>query len=71
MTAPAPKLSRFPRGPLIWVVPAVALAVAVWMIVREWSSHGTEITIEFADGAGVDTRQTKLEYKGVVVGEVK
>ena len=71
MAAPAPKLSRFPRIPLIWVVPVIALTVAVWMLVREWTSHGTEITIEFADGSGLEPRQTKLEYKGVVVGEIK
>ena len=71
MSAPAAKLSRFPRIPLIWVVPIIALGVAVWMLVREWRSHGTEITIEFADGAGLEPRQTKLEYKGVTVGEVQ
>ena len=71
MASPAPKLSRFPRIPLIWLVPVVAVAVAAWMIYREWRSHGTEITISFADGSGVEPRQTKLEYKGVEVGEVK
>lgn len=71
MTAPAPKLSRFPRLPLIWIVPVVAVALASWMLYREWRNHGPEITIEFADGEGVEPRQTKLEYKGIVVGEVK
>ncbi|MEO6994034.1 MAG: MlaD family protein [Lacunisphaera sp.] len=71
MPAPAPKLSRLPRIQLIWVVPIVALIVAAWMLMREWRSHGAEITIEFADGSGVEPRQTKLEYKGVTVGEVQ
>jgi paraquat-inducible protein B len=71
MSAPAPKVSRFPRVSLVWVVPAVAMAVAVWMLMREWRTRGSEITIEFADGAGVEPRQTKLEYKGVVVGTVR
>ena len=71
MPASAPRLSRFPRIPLIWIVPVVALGVALWMLVREWRSHGTEITIEFADASGLETGQTKLEYKGVAVGEIK
>ena len=71
MSAPAAKLSRFPRIPLIWVVPIIALVVAAWMLMREWRSHGTEITVEFADGSGVEPRQTKLEYKGVTVGVVE
>ncbi|MDB6126498.1 MAG: Mammalian cell entry related domain protein [Verrucomicrobia bacterium] len=71
MASPAPKLSRFPRIPIIWFVPVVAVAIAGWMLYREWRSHGPEITIDFADGSGVEPRQTKLEYKGVEVGEVK
>ncbi len=71
MSTPAPKLSRFPRISLVWVVPAVALAVAAWMLMREWRNRGAEIVIEFADGSGIEPRQTKLEYKGVVVGTVK
>lgn len=70
-SAPAPRLSRFPRLPLIWIVPAVAVAVAAWMLQREWRNHGREITIEFADGTGLEPGQTKLEYKGVVVGRVE
>jgi paraquat-inducible protein B len=71
MPSSAPKLSRSPRVPLIWVVPLVAAAVAAWMVYREWRTHGSEITIEFSDGAGLEPGQTKLEYKGVEVGVVK
>ncbi len=69
-TAPAPRLTRFPRIPLIWIVPVIALGVAAWMLQHEWRNHGAEIVIEFADGAGLEPGQTKLEYKGVVVGRV-
>lgn len=69
--APTPKLARFPRIPLIWVVPIVALGIAAWMLVREWRKHGVEITIEFADGTGLEPGQTKVEYKGVIVGQVE
>jgi paraquat-inducible protein B len=41
------------------------------MLAREWRSHGTEITIEFADGSGLEPGKTKLEYKGIAVGEIK
>jgi paraquat-inducible protein B len=71
MSAPAPKISRRPRTSLIWVVPVVALGVAAWMLVREWRSHGKEITIEFAEGAGLEPGQTKLEYKGIAIGRVR
>lgn len=70
-TTPAPRLTRFPRIPLIWIVPVIALGVATWMLQREWRSHGAEITIEFADGSGLEPGQTKVEYKGVNVGRVE
>jgi paraquat-inducible protein B len=69
--APAPKISRAPRVALVWFVPIIALAVAGWMLYREWRSHGPEITIEFADGSGVEANKTVLEHKGVAVGTVK
>ncbi len=71
MTAPTPQLSRFPKISLIWVVPLVAASVALWMLAREWRNHGTEITVEFADGSGLEPGQTALEYKGVAVGKVR
>jgi paraquat-inducible protein B len=75
MNTPAtPKISRRPRLPrlqLVWVVPLIAVAVGAWMIFRELYDHGPEITIEFADGSGVEAGKTVLEYKGVAVGQVK
>jgi paraquat-inducible protein B len=48
----------------------VALAVGGWMVVREFRHRGPEITIEFADGAGVEVRKTTLDYQGLAVGTV-
>jgi paraquat-inducible protein B len=71
MTEPAtPKVSRAPSLPLVWIVPLVALAVGGWMVLREFRHRGPEITIDFADGSGVEPRKTTLEYQGVTVGTV-
>lgn len=67
---PTPHRSRTPAVPLVWVVPLVALAVGAWMVVRELRQRGPEITIEFADGSGLDAGKSPLEYKGVTVGKV-
>jgi paraquat-inducible protein B len=75
MNSPAtPKISRssrIPRLPLVWIVPLIAVAVGAWMVFHELFDHGPEITIEFADGSGVEAGKTVLEYKGVAVGMVK
>ncbi len=68
---PAPKVSRVPAFPLIWVVPVVALAIGGWMGFRELRNRGPEITIDFADGSGVEAGRTVLEYKGVWAGTVE
>ncbi|PTX97818.1 MlaD family protein [Opitutus sp. ER46] len=67
---PAPRLSRRPALPLVWVVPLVALAVAGWMLLRQFRDHGPTITIEFSRGAGVEAGKTELEHKGVAIGVV-
>jgi len=71
MTPPPPRISRRPSLPLIWVVPIVALLVAGWMIVRQFHNRGPQITIEFANGAGIEAGKTAVEHKGVAVGTVK
>jgi paraquat-inducible protein B len=68
---PSPKVSRAPAFPLIWVVPLIAVAIAGWMGYRELRDRGPEITIDFADGAGVEAGKTVLEYKGVAAGIVE
>jgi paraquat-inducible protein B len=70
-TAPAPRISRTRSFSLVWVVPVIALLVGGWMIFRELRSRGPEVTIDFADGNGLEANKTTLEYKGVTVGVVK
>jgi paraquat-inducible protein B len=69
-TPPPPRVSRLPALPLVWIVPIVALAVGGWMVFREFQNRGPEITIEFAEGKGVEPRKTTLDYLGVSVGTV-
>jgi paraquat-inducible protein B len=71
MSTPKPVVSRGRHFSVIWVVPIIAIAVAAWMIYREWRNHGPEITIEFADGNGIEPGKTTLEHKGVDVGSVR
>lgn len=70
-SAPPPRVSRRPTLPVVWIVPLIALAVGGWMVFREFRHRGPEITIDFADGAGVKPGVTVLEHKGVPVGVVR
>lgn len=69
---PKPVVIRSGRKlPLIWVVPLIAFLVGGWLIVRNWSNHGPEITIHFKNGRGIEAGKTILEYHGVAVGSVR
>jgi paraquat-inducible protein B len=67
---PPPRVSRAPAFPIIWVVPVLAVAIGGWMLVRDAVSRGPEITIDFADGSGVEAGRTNLVYLGVNAGTV-
>jgi paraquat-inducible protein B len=70
-TAPSPKITRPSGFPLIWLVPLLALAVSLWLGIRELINRGPQITIEFASGSGLEANKTVLEYRGVAAGMVK
>jgi paraquat-inducible protein B len=55
---------------LIWIVPAMALAVAAYLVFHRWQDYGPQINVSFADGGGMRVGQTPLRYRGVQVGEV-
>jgi len=55
---------------LVWVVPAVALAVGVYLVWQHMRALGPEIAIRFGDASGLRVGQTPVIYRGVQIGEV-
>jgi len=55
---------------LVWLVPAVAIAVAASMLVRTVFLTGPRIEVEFASADGVEAGKTEVRYKEVVIGKV-
>jgi paraquat-inducible protein B len=55
---------------LVWVIPAVALAVAAWLVYQRIDDLGPQISVTFHDGSALRPGQTPLRYRGVQVGEV-
>jgi len=55
---------------LVWVVPAIALVVAGWLVWQHMRAMGPEIKIRFADASGLRVGQTPINYRGVQIGEV-
>jgi paraquat-inducible protein B len=55
---------------LVWVVPLIALAVALYLVWQHMRTIGPEIAIRFNDASGMRVGQTPVVYRGVQIGEV-
>jgi paraquat-inducible protein B len=69
---PRPRIVKARRWnvSLVWLVPAVAIAIAASMLVRTVFLAGPRIEIEFKSADGVEAGKTEVRYKEVVIGKV-
>jgi paraquat-inducible protein B len=68
---PAPSVVRRRLPSLIWLVPAIAAAVGLWLVVHAWLQQGPDIKIRFVSAGGVEAGKTKIRYKEVDIGMVQ
>lgn len=68
---PTLAITRF-RSPVswIWIVPVLAILVAVGLAAHAVLEHGPEITVQFSSAEGLEVHKTKLKYKDVPIGTV-
>jgi paraquat-inducible protein B len=59
------------RFSVVWIVPFVAAIVAGYLVFQRVREFGPKLTIAFHDVSGVRAGETTVQYRGVVVGEVK
>ena len=57
-------------SPWVWIVPAVAILIVGWLVVRYGFFGGGDITVRFADAHGLD-RYSPVRYRGAKVGTVQ
>jgi paraquat-inducible protein B len=61
--------SRSPLA-LIWIVPAIAVLIALGLAVHAVLARGPEITVQLPTAEGLEANKTKVKYKDVAVGTV-
>ncbi|MDA1066894.1 MAG: MlaD family protein [Verrucomicrobia bacterium] len=54
----------------IWLLPAAALALVLWMAYQSTTGNGETIEITFENGQGIIDGRTELQYRGVKIGQV-
>ncbi len=55
---------------MVWLIPVVAGAIAIWLAYTTISEKGPEITISFKTAAGLEPGKTKVKFREVEVGLV-
>lgn len=56
---------------IIWLVPVIALGLALWVAWSTWSERGPLITVTFQTASGIETGKTKLRYRDIDIGQVE
>jgi len=64
----APKSRR--ALPLVWLVPAVAIAVGTWLALSDYLERGTTVVISFRTAEGLQAGKTKIKSKDIDVGSI-
>ena len=61
----------FSGASIVWLLPLLALLVALWVAWSSFNDRGPLIVIEFESGAGIEAGETKLKYRDIEVGIVE
>ena len=73
MSTQIPKIEESTKFNLltsIWIVPVVALVIALWLAWQYYAQLGPEIRIIFPNNEGLQAGQSQIKYKDVPVGKV-
>ena len=61
----------FSGASVVWIIPLLALFVALYVAWQSYNDRGPLIVIEFEKGAGIKASETELRYRDVTVGVVE
>jgi paraquat-inducible protein B len=67
---PKAKIEKSRLAWFLWLVPIAAAGLCVWFVVRDVILKGPTITIYFQNIDGLQEKNSFLQYRGVVVGQV-
>ncbi len=56
---------------IIWLLPLIAAAIGLWLLLRALAEAPVEITINFPSGTGIEVGKTKVIHEGITAGVVK
>lgn len=67
---PEARVEPRPRRSVAWLLPVVAVALAVFLLVETVGTHGTLVTVRADEGHGIQAGDV-LRYRGIEVGRIE
>lgn len=64
------KVRKFTGISPVWIVPLLALVVALWMVWQDARGSGPTITVAVGDAEGIEAGKTQVKVRNVDVGQV-
>ena len=55
----------------IWILPFVALLIAIWLVYKSMSEAGIIVKMTFQDAQGIEAGKTQVIYRGLSIGVVR
>jgi len=56
---------------IVWIIPLLALLVALYVAWQSYNARGPLIVVEFEKGTGIKAGETELKYRDIAVGKVE
>jgi paraquat-inducible protein B len=54
----------------IWILPAIALCICVWIVYTSYQTAGITVTVYFEDATGITPGKTQVIIRGIPIGTV-
>ncbi len=68
---PTPEIRAKRSISIVWIVPAVAALIGLWLGVKAWMEKGPTVVIAFQTAEGLEAGKTRIRYKDVEIGKVE
>lgn len=64
------EVNRIKRISPVWLVPIIALVIALWLGIKVWQETGPTVQITLGQAEGIEVDKTLVKYRDVEVGTV-
>lgn len=65
-----PEIRKHRSSAFLWLLPAIALTIGLYLAYSRLSNLGPRISIEFTDAQGLEAGKTKIRFKALDIGTV-